>query len=290
MNLSRIFKSNYTYSIWWNCLLLTLGSVLFSLGVKGIVVHHGFITGGLFGLSILVSYATNMLSPDLWFAALSLPLFVLGWIFVSRRFFWYSVFATAMIMLSYNLIQVNFHIHDQLYAAVAAGVICGAGGGVMLRSLGSAGGLDVLAVILFSRLNFGVGKTYLVFNSLLFGLTLFKMPVDTVIASLMLVFISSTSLDYVLSMSSQRKIVFIISRNPQEIADAILKRLKIGATFIKGRGAFSGADRDILMTVINNIQLKRLEEIVFSRDEQALFIVENTFNVLGSTFSKRKIY
>jgi len=44
------------------------------------------------------------------------------------------------------------------------------------------------------------------------------------------------------------------------------------------------------MVVINNIQLKRLEEIVFTVDEHALFIVENTFNVLGSTFSKRKLY
>jgi uncharacterized membrane-anchored protein YitT (DUF2179 family) len=44
------------------------------------------------------------------------------------------------------------------------------------------------------------------------------------------------------------------------------------------------------MTVINNIQLKRLEELVFTHDPHALFIVENTFTVIGSTFAKRKIY
>lgn len=44
------------------------------------------------------------------------------------------------------------------------------------------------------------------------------------------------------------------------------------------------------MTVVNNIQLKKLEEITFTQDPQALFIVENTFTVLGSSFSKRKIY
>ncbi|MFA5515291.1 MAG: DUF2179 domain-containing protein [Desulfuromonadales bacterium] len=46
----------------------------------------------------------------------------------------------------------------------------------------------------------------------------------------------------------------------------------------------------MLLTVINNIQLKRLEEIVFTEDPDALFIVENTFTVIGSTFSRRKIY
>jgi uncharacterized membrane-anchored protein YitT (DUF2179 family) len=55
-------------------------------------------------------------------------------------------------------------------------------------------------------------------------------------------------------------------------------------------GAYHKRNRTVLMVVINNIQLKRLEEIVFTADEYALFIVENTFSVLGSTFSRRKLY
>ena len=55
-------------------------------------------------------------------------------------------------------------------------------------------------------------------------------------------------------------------------------------------GAFSKREKNVLMTVVNNIQLKKLEEITFTHDPQALFIVENTFTVLGSSFSKRKIY
>jgi uncharacterized membrane-anchored protein YitT (DUF2179 family) len=57
-----------------------------------------------------------------------------------------------------------------------------------------------------------------------------------------------------------------------------------------GRGAYKKEERKVLMTVINNIQLKRLEELVFTHDPHALFIVENTFTVIGSTFARRKIY
>jgi hypothetical protein len=39
-----------------------------------------------------------------------------------------------------------------------------------------------------------------------------------------------------------------------------------------------------------SFQLKRLEEIMFTSDPDAMFIVENTFSVLVSTFSRRKIY
>ena len=62
------------------------------------------------------------------------------------------------------------------------------------------------------------------------------------------------------------------------------------ATYIKAQGAYSGRDKHIIMTIINNIQLKKLESIVFEVDNDALFIVEDSFNVLGSNFGKRKIY
>ena len=55
-------------------------------------------------------------------------------------------------------------------------------------------------------------------------------------------------------------------------------------------GAYSGGARKILMTVVHNLQLKRMEEIVFSIDPDAFMITENTFNVLGKGFSKRKVY
>ena len=91
-------------------------------------------------------------------------------------------------------------------------------------------------------------------------------------------------------MFNQRKLAFIISDKPKEIAARVMEHLKIGTTMLPGTGAYRNTPKTVLMVVINNIQLKRLEEIVFTTDAYSLFIVENTFNVLGSTFSKRKIY
>lgn len=283
-------RFDHTYSIWWNLALITLGSVIFAVGTKGIIVHHGFLTGGLFGASLLLYYATGVLSPGILYALMNVPLFILGWLMVSRRFFLYSLYAMVVLTLAYEAVDLDLNIHNQIYAAVAAGVISGAGGGIILRSLGSAGGLDIIAVVLFQRFNVGVGRFYFLFNLALFGFSFLFMQADLVIATLILVFISSQVTDYTLSLFSQRKMVLVISAKNPEIAREVLEKLKLGATFLKGHGAYSGKDKDVLMTVINNIQLKRLEEIVFSVDEQALFIVENTFNVLGSGFSRRKIY
>jgi uncharacterized membrane-anchored protein YitT (DUF2179 family) len=113
---------------------------------------------------------------------------------------------------------------------------------------------------------------------------------DLVIASMIAMFITANTVDYCLALFSQRKLALIISEQPEKIADQVMQHLKIGATFLPGMGAYHRQKRTVLMVVINNIQLKRLEEIVFTHDPHAMFIVENTFSVLGSTFSRRKIY
>jgi uncharacterized membrane-anchored protein YitT (DUF2179 family) len=281
---------DFSYDLWWNLLLITVGSLLVAVGIKSLAVPHGFIPGGLFGLATLVYYATGVLNPGWIYMLFNIPLFILAWVKVSRRFFWYSAYATVATTLLYEMIHIPIHVENELYACVASGVISGFGAGIVLRSLGSNGGLDVVAVFLYQRFNIGIGKVYLAFNAALFSLSFFRLPLDLIIASLILVFITAVVVDNTLSMFNQRKVVFIISGMADAISQDILTALRQSATFLRGFGAYSRQEKNVLMTVVNNVQLKKLEEITFSHDENALFIVENTFSVLGSSFSRRKIY
>jgi len=281
---------DYSYSVWWNLILITTGSVLFSYGLKAIAVPHGFVPGGLFGFATLAYYFSGTLTPGLWFIVLSIPLVVIGFIYISKRFMAYTLYATIALTIAYELITHDTGIVNQFYAALTSGVICGIGAGIVLKSLGSNGGIDIIAIILYQKFNIGLGKSYMFFNLIVFGISFMFIEPDVVIASIILVFLTSISLEYVLSAFNQRKVVFIISDFSDYIADQVIKNLGVSSTFINGYGAYMRQPKNVLMTVINNVQLKRLEEIVFTEDENALFIVENTFNVIGSSFSKRKIY
>jgi len=283
-------RSRFVYSIFWNCGLITIGSLIQAIVLKAIGIPHNFVPGGLFGVGSLLYYKTGLLNPGLFYLLLNIPMFILGYIFISRRFLWYSALAMGLITLFYQLVQFEIHISNQFYAALVFGSLLGIGAGMVLRSLGSNGGLDVVAVFLNQKFNIGVGKVYFVFNLLLFTLSFASLDNDLVIASIIAVFVCSVSVDYVLSLFNQRKLTFIVSEKPEEIADRVMTHLKLGTTMLPAVGAYRKRDKTVLMVVTNNIQLKRLEEIVFTIDNYALFIVENTFNVLGSTFSRRKIY
>ncbi|WP_018123498.1 YitT family protein [Desulfovibrio oxyclinae] len=284
------FRFDYTYSVWWNLLLISVGSAIVSWGVKSLANPHEFIPGGMFGLSSLMYYWTGWLNPGLLFFILSVPIFLLAWVKVSKRFFLYSAYATFAATAFYEIINIPIPVQNHVYACVSAGVMIGFGAGIVLRSLGSNGGLDVVAVYLYQRYNIGIGKVYLTFNSILFATSLARVSLDTIVASIIMVFITAMTVDQTLSMFNQRKVVFIISDMANEISDCILTELRQSATFLYGFGAYTRKEKNVLMTVVNNVQLKKLEEITFSNDQNALFIVENTFSVLGSSFSRRKIY
>ncbi len=283
-------KRKYVYSVFWNCGLIIIGTLIQTVVLKGIAAPHQFIPGGLFGVASLLYYQSGWLNPGVIFLFLNLPMFILGYIFVSRRFLWYSALAMLTVSVSYQFINIPIQIDNQLYAAIVFGAIFGVGSGTVLRSFGSNGGADVLAIILYQKYNLGVGKFSFGFNFILYLVCLFSMPTDLVIASMISVFIASQMIDYTLSLFSQRKLVFVISPQSEAIADQVMSHLNIGTTMVPAVGAYRREAKTVLMVVINNIQLKRLEEIVFTEDEHALFIIENTFNVLGSTFSKRKLY
>jgi uncharacterized membrane-anchored protein YitT (DUF2179 family) len=278
------------YSVLWNCALIVVGALIQAIGFKALGETQGFVPGGLFGTATLIYYTTGVFNTGLIFMLLNIPMFILGYIYLSKRFLAYSSLAMLSLSSFFMLIDFQINIHNQLYAAVTFGVIIGAGTGMVLRSLGSNGGLDIAGVILYQKYNIGLGKFFLFYNVALFSCSFVSLDNDLVIASMIAVFITSITMDYCLSLFNQRKMVLVISERPEEIADQVMQRMKIGATMLPGIGAYQKVKKTVLLIVVNNIQLKRLEEIVFRNDPHSLFIVENTFNVLGSTFSKRKIY
>lgn len=276
--------------IFINLLLLSSGAFLEALAVKGIFMPHSFLSGGVFGLSLFTYYSTSLLSPGAWYALLSVPIAFIAWRLVSLRFCLYSLYATLLASLLTEIIPWTVPVHDSLLAAVAGGVLMGAGVGLTLRSQGSDGGLTIISIALHQRYNVRVGQVSMAFNALLFATALSTLRLDHILYSMIAIFVSSWVMDYFASMFNERKVAMIISNQPEEIAKRIMSTLHRGVTFLSGKGGYSKKDKLLVITVVHNYQLKRLEETVFAVDPNAFVIIENTFNVLGSGFSKRKVY
>ncbi len=277
-------------SILWNFFLITTGTGVMAIGIKAVIIPHGFITGGIAGLSLLCHYVLDKLSPGVLYLIINIPLFVVGWIYVSRRFLFYSLYGMAMLSVFIDLVSFQIPVTDHFLALLAGGCLVGLGAGITLHSLGSTGGLDIFAIVLNQKFSLRMGNFFLIFNSILFAFSFGFLETDRVLYSLALAFVSAQVLEYVLTMFNQRKMVLIISDLSDAITAQIHQRLARGATLLDGVGSYTGKHKKIIMTIVHNYQLKRLEETVFAVDPQAFMIMENTFNVYGKGFSRRKVY
>ena len=277
-------------SVPWNLFLLTVGGLISAFALKCIAQPHGFVSGGLFGAALLIVYGTDFLNTSIWYGILNIPVLIMGWVFLSRRFMLYTIYCIAVTTVAAQLMTFDAGIADKTLAAVAVGILCGAGSGIAMRSLGSDGGMNIVSLILNQKYNFSVGGVTILYNFLLFAAALPVIKVDNVLYSMITTYLTASLTNYFLGMFDERKLVFIISPEYQKIAQSVMTNLGRGCTVLHGQGAFTRQEREVLLTVVYNIQLKRLEELVYAEDPQAFLIIENTHLVLGKGFSQRKRY
>lgn len=267
--------------ILWNLVLIFCGSLLCAAAVKGILIPKQFLAGGVTGLALLVHYLLPKLPVGMIYFLLNIPLFAIGWMFVGRRFFLYSMAGTVIFSLVMFGPFPVFPIQDMILNALTAGIVTGIGAGIILRSLGSAGGLDILSVILFKKYSIRPGNTVLAFNAILLVSAIFHVSLEMVLYTLVHLYVSSHFVNFVLTGLSQRKAVTIISDHWQEISDEIKNRLHRGVTVVKGEGGYTGREIQILYTVVTIIELSRFKEMIRKIDPQAFVVVTDTVEVMG---------
>jgi len=268
-------------TIIWNLALITAGCVVCAIAVKGILIPKEFLAGGVTGLSLLIYYMLPGLPVGVIYFILNIPLFVVGWMFVGQRFFWYSIAGviifSAVMLLPYPVIPIS----DMILAALTAGIITGAGSGIILRSLGSAGGLDILSVVLFKKFSIRPGTFVLAFNSLLMIAAAIQIPLEMILYTLIFMYVTSYFVNLIVTGLSQRKAVMIISPRWQEISDEIRERLQRGVTMVRGEGGYTGQELHILYSVITFTELSRFKEMIRRIDPEAFVVVTETLEVMG---------
>ena len=164
----------------------------------------------------------------------------------------------------------------------------GIGAGIILRSQGSAGGLDILSVITLERFSMRLGTTSLAFNSLLLVAAAMLFSLQRALYTLIFVYVTSHVLNVVITGLSQRKAVFIISKQWKEISDRIIHETNRGLTIIEGRGGYTGKEEEIIYTVVTFQELAQLKSMIRNLDPTAFMVVSETLEVIGHRIGSRR--
>ena len=265
----------------WNLGLIIFGSCVCAVALNGILIPNGFVSGGVAGLSLIVHHVMPDLPVSILYLIFNIPLFALGWKYVGRRFFLYSIVGTFIFSSAVQWIYIPIPVSDKFLCAILAGIIMGVGTGIILRSDGSSGGTDILSVMVLTRFAIRMGNTVIAFNTAILIITALLFSLESALYTLIFIYVTAHFLDLVVTGLSQRKSVMIISRSQEEIVRTIMKTLNRGVTVIKVRGGYTGEISEIIYTVITFRELSRLKRLVTRIDPDAFVVVSDTTEVIG---------
>ena len=275
------FAREKTRDIIINGMLIAAGSIICSASLNSILIPHQFVSGGLIGVAILLHYLVPFIPVSIFNFLLNIPVFIAGWFYVRSRFFLYSIFGVFCFTVSLLYVDFTMPVEDKMLAAILAGVIMGAGSGLVLRSKGSGGGVDVLSVILLKKFSIKLGTTTLAFSGFVLLAAAFVFTVDAALYTLVYLFVTARVMDVVVTGLSKRKVVYIISDRWRDISAKIRKDMKKGITVLRGSRAATGKEAVMLFTVATIRESLRIKEIVSGKDPKALIVIQDTMEVQG---------
>lgn len=261
--------------------LIAVGSIVSAVAVNGILIPNQFASGGVTGIALIIHSLFPVLRVEWIYILMNIPMFAAAWMAVGRRFFFYSVLGAIGLTLALAFIHVHINLHDKVLTAILGGIILGFSVGITLRSSGSQGGMDILAVMLLKRFSISLGNTILFVNAIVLVLAAYFFSVESALYTLIVIYVSAKVVNVIVTGLSQRKAVFIISPRWKDISDEILRDIRRGVTILDGKGGFTKKPESIIYTVVTFPEVGELKSLIRRIDPDAFVVISNTMEVMN---------
>lgn len=277
-----------------NFLLITLGCVLYSVGFVLFISPNHLAPGGVTGISVILSKFVGLGEGTL-ILLMNIPLLIIGLWKFGKSFLVQTVYATVVSALmmegiafivsvsSVNLIPTT----DLLLAGIVGGVVVGCGMGLIFRCGGTTGGTDIIVKLVRLRFpHIRTGKMFIIFDAMVVtaSAVVFKNVEIALYAAITLV-VTSLSIDQVLYGTDGARLVYIVTEKHAEVSKSLLE-LDVGVTVMKGIGAYTGNEKNVLLVAVRKQVFPKVRQAVSEIDEESFMIVSSASEIFGRRFKR----
>ncbi|MEG1459545.1 MAG: YitT family protein, partial [Acetivibrio sp.] len=272
---------------------ILLGNTIYTLGVTMFIIPNQLITGGTTGLALVASRQFGI-SVSSFILISNTLMFLLGAFVLGKKFAVTTLISSFFYPLILEIVQrlpgIDTFTTDKLLATICAGIMIGFGIGMVLSVGASTGGLDIPPLIFNKKFGWSISiSLYTIDFSILLLQMLFSSK-EQILYGILLVLIYSLILDKVLLTGSTKTQVKIISKKHKEINTMIIHQLDRGSTLIHADTGFYGHETNVVLTIISNRELSKLNQMVLSIDPHAFMIINQVNEVKGRGFTLDKVY
>ena len=257
-------------------LLVLVGNIAFAFSVKLFILPAKLISCGTTGIGMVVEHMTDI-PMSTFILVFNLVMLTIGWIVLGRKFAMTTIFSSIFypLMLEFlNMTLGDFVItENQLLQTIFGGMCMGGSLGLVIRGGASTGGMDIPPLIINKFFRIPVSATLWMFDLVIMLCQLTFHPLEDLLYGVLLILSVSFALNKVMLFGTSRTEVKIISEHSDEIRQAILKEVDRGCTLLHGEGGYQGNELNVILSVVSNHELPKIERIARQIDPGSFVII-----------------
>lgn len=270
-----------------NFMMMTLGAAIYSAAIAMFLDANSLAPGGVTGISIILSRLIPMETGTL-ILLINIPILILGTWKFGWKFIFSTIYCIGIISPLTNFFGTQFGAvtEDLFLAALAGGALMAVGVGMVFKAKATTGGTDIIVKILRLKIpHLKTGNLFLLMDAVVVTCSAFVFhDVDRAMYAGMTVIVTSLVMDVVLYGKDEAKLIYIISDKSEEITKRLLENLNIGVTYVRGRGAYSGKEKNVIMCVVKKQISPKVEDVIKAEDPQAFLIVSSAQEIYGQGY------
>jgi len=249
---------------------IIIGALLASFSVACILLPNDAVDYGTAGISIIISKLTGA-NLSLCVVLVFLPFVIAGAFFLGIRFTLKAVVGSLAYTLGLAVFEsIPFELNIEHFLAVAfGGAVLGFGLSIILRSGGCIDGSEILANIILKKVSDRTGRNYsmmpilIAFNSIVYLTVFIFIDRNSALLSLLVYIVATLVIDRYTDHFEAIKQVTIITKDHENLIDAIKTDLNKTCTIIESKGAIAGENKT-LICYVNYFELQKLRDIIQS--------------------------
>ena len=264
-----------------------VGCLLSAVAINSFLVPHHLLSGGVSGIAIILYYLFKF-PIGVQILVMNVPLFYAAYRLLGKEYTLKTLYGTALFSFFVDATGylANFTVvDDPILSAITGGIVAGIGSGLIFKANGSGGGLDIVSSIIKKYYSMNVGAASFSINCMIMLIAAVLFGIKLAILTLISMFIAANITDNVVEGINRKKTVYIVSYKTDEILKSILKEVGRGATILRGEGAFTRQDKQVIFVVVTLTQIGQIKLLVQESDPNAFMIVQDAVEVMGRGFT-----
>jgi len=264
------------------------GSFALAAGIFCFAEQADIAPGGMSGIAILVKYMFDVPVGLVTFL-LNVPLLFLAWKYFSHRFTLKTLKTVLFNTIILDYIVTPYfpqYAGDRMLSSIFGGILMGVGLALIFLRGSTTGGTDIVSHLMELRFpHVPIGTMILIIDCLVLGASILVFGnLESGLFGVVALFCQSKVIDGVIYGLDRGKTVMIMSLKSEKIARRVMDEMEHGATFLKGRGAYSGREMDVLYVVVRVPEFHRLKQITYEEDPDAFLVVGEANQIIGEGF------